>query len=108
TGELAQSLDLKKGEVFYFTVVPDDVEERSVQVNYRDMLNDLKPGERVTVDNGLINLEVLAIEEQRLKCRVVDGGTLGSRKHVNLPGVRVNLPSITAKDRQDIAFAIDN
>src|SRR5690606_17519500 len=62
TGELAQSLDLKKGEVFYFTVVPDNVEERSVQVNYRDLLSDLKPGERVTVDNGLINLEVLAIE----------------------------------------------
>ncbi|MBC7173309.1 MAG: pyruvate kinase [Polyangiaceae bacterium] len=108
TGELAESLDLKKGEVFYFTVVPDDVEERSVQVNYRDLVNDLKVGERVTVDNGLINLEVLEVEELRLKCKVVDGGTLGSRKHVNLPGVRVNLPSITAKDRQDIAFAIEN
>jgi pyruvate kinase len=107
TGELAESLDLKSGEVFYFTVVPDDVEERSVQVNYRDLLTDLKVGERVTVDNGLINLEVLEIEAQRLKCRVMDGGTLGSRKHVNLPGVRVNLPSITAKDRQDIAFAIE-
>ncbi len=108
TGELAQSLDLKKGEVFYFTVVPDDVEERSVQVNYRDLVHDLKVGERVTVDNGLINLEVLEIEAQRLKCKVVDGGMLGSRKHVNLPGVRVNLPSITAKDRQDIAFAIEH
>ncbi len=108
TGELAESLDLKKGEVFYFTVVPDDVEEKSVQVNYRDLVHDLKPGERVTVDNGLINLEVLEVEAHRLKCRVVDGGTLGSRKHVNLPGVRVNLPSITAKDRQDIAFAIEN
>jgi pyruvate kinase len=107
TGELAESLDLKNGEVFYFTVVPDDVEEKSVQVNYRDLVHDLKVGERVTVDNGLINLEVLEIEAQRLKCRVMDGGTLGSRKHVNLPGVRVNLPSITAKDRQDIAFAIE-
>ena len=63
-------------------------------------------GERVTVDNGLINLEVLEISEHRLKCRVLDGGTLGSRKHVNLPGVRVNLPSITKKDREDIGFAI--
>jgi pyruvate kinase len=107
TGELSKSLDLKTGDVFYFTVLADDVEERSVHVNYQDLVKDLRPGERVTVDNGLINLEVLEVSEHRLKCRVLDGGTLGSRKHVNLPGVRVNLPSITKKDREDIAFAIE-
>lgn len=107
TGELAESLDLAAGDVFYFTVLADDAEERSVHVNYQDIVNDLEVGERVTVDNGLINLEVLEKLEHRLKCRVLDGGTLGSRKHVNLPGVRVNLPSITKKDREDIAFAIE-
>jgi pyruvate kinase len=107
TGELAESLDLKAGDVFYFSVLADDAEERSVHVNYDDLVNDLRVGERVTVDNGLINLEVLEVSEHRLKCRVLDGGTLGSRKHVNLPGVRVNLPSITKKDREDIAFAIE-
>ncbi|MEM9728644.1 MAG: pyruvate kinase [Myxococcota bacterium] len=107
TGELAESLDLSSGEVFYFTVLADDAEERSIHVNYQDLVNDLQVGERVTVDNGLINLEVLEVSEHRLKCRVLDGGTLGSRKHVNLPGVRVNLPSITKKDREDIAFAIE-
>ena len=85
TGELATSLELRTGDVLSFTVLPDDVEERSVHVNYRDLVRDLKPGEKVTVDNGLINLEVLAVEEHRLRCRVLDGGTLGSRKHVNLP-----------------------
>ncbi len=107
TGELAESLDLKAGDVFYFSVLADDAEERSVHVNYLDLVNDLRVGERVTVDNGLINLEVLEVFEHRLKCRVLDGGTLGSRKHINLPGVRVNLPSITKKDRVDIAFAIE-
>lgn len=107
TGELSKSLDLNTGDVFYFTVLADDAEERSVHVNYQDLVKDLRPGERVTVDNGLINLEVLEVSEHRLKCRVLDGGTLGSRKHVNLPGVRVNLPSITNKDREDIAFAIE-
>ncbi len=107
TGELAKSLDLATGDVFYFTVLADDAEERSVHVNYQDLVNDLEVGERVTVDNGLINLEVLEISEHRLKCRVLDGGTIGSRKHVNLPGVRVNLPSITKKDREDITFAIE-
>jgi pyruvate kinase len=107
TGELAQSLDLKPGEVFYFSVLADDAEARSVHVNYLDLVKDLRAGERVTVDNGLINLEVLEVLEHRLKCKVLDGGKLGSRKHVNLPGVRVNLPSITKKDREDIAFAIE-
>ncbi len=107
TGELAKSLDLKAGEVFYFSVLADDAEERSVHVNYDDLLKDLRVGERVTVDNGLINLEVLEVLEHRLKCKVLDGGTLGSRKHLNLPGVRVNLPSITRKDREDIGFAIE-
>ena len=107
TGELAESLNLNTGDVFYFTVLADDAEERSVHVSYQDLVNDLRAGERVTVDNGLINLEVLEVSEHRLKCRVLDGGTLGSRKHVNLPGVRVNLPSITDKDRQDIGFAIE-
>jgi pyruvate kinase len=108
TGEVAEAIDLKAGEVFYFTVLGQDVEERSVSVNYQDLVRDLKPGSRVTVDNGLINLEVLEVAEHSLKCRVLDGGVLGSKKHVNLPGVRVNLPSITAKDHKDIAFAIDN
>src|SRR5690606_34811207 len=68
----------------------------------------LHPGDRVTVDNGLINLEVLRIKDRQLECLVLDGGTLGSRKHVNLPGIRVNLPSVTDKDRKDIAFGIEN
>lgn len=107
TGELSKSLDLQSGDVFYFTVLADDAEERSVHINYRDLVKDLHVGERVTVDNGLINLEVLEVLEHRLKCKVLDGGTLGSRKHVNLPGVRVNLPSVTTRDREDIALAIE-
>jgi pyruvate kinase len=109
TGEIKQNIDLKVGEIFSFTVLSEEnPEEKSVHVNYQDMISDLKVGNRVTVDNGLINLEVLDISEGRLRCRVLDGGTLGSRKHINLPGVRVNLPSITEKDRKDIEFACDN
>ncbi len=109
TGEIKQNIDLKVGEIFSFTVLSEEnPEEKSVHVNYHDMVKDLKPGNRVTVDNGLINLEVLDIVDGRLRCRVLDGGTLGSRKHINLPGVRVNLPSITEKDRKDIEFAADH
>ena len=109
TGEIEDNLHLKVGEIFSFTVSPDeDPEEKSVHVNYADLVSDLKTGDRITVDNGLINLEVLEVHERRLRCRVLEGGTLGSRKHINLPGVRVNLPSITDKDRRDIRFAVEN
>lgn len=108
TGELTDSLDLEKGEEVYVAVIADDAEERSVHVDYADLVQHLHAGDQVTVDNGLINLEILQVEEHRLRCRILDGGTLGSRKHVNLPGIRVNLPSITEKDRHDIDFAIKN
>jgi pyruvate kinase len=108
TGELTQSLDLHVGDVFSLTVVPgQDLEEHSVFVNYQELVDHLKVGDKVTVDNGLINLDVLEVSHSHLRCRVIDGGTLGSRKHVNLPGVRVNLPAITAKDREDIQFALE-
>ncbi|MCB1167456.1 MAG: pyruvate kinase [Leptospiraceae bacterium] len=109
TGELPESMNMNVGDIFTFTVTPaTDAEQQTVHVNYRDLARDLHPGDRITVDNGLINLEVLSIEEGRLQCRVLEGGQLGSRKHINLPGVRVNLPSITEKDKKDIRFAVEN
>jgi pyruvate kinase len=107
TGELTHAVELKVGETFSLSVSPvSDPEERSVHVDYTSLVKDLKKGDMVTVDNGLINLKVLEVNENRLLCRVIDGGKLGSRKHINLPGIRVNLPSITDKDRRDIQFAV--
>jgi pyruvate kinase len=101
-------LDLKIGEIFTFHIIPGlESEAKSVFVNYSDIVNDLKEGDKVTVDNGLINLVVLEKKEKELVCRVLDGGKLGSRKHINLPGIRVNLPSITAKDKRDILFGLE-
>ena len=67
----------------------------------------MKIGDKVTVDNGLINLVVLEKKEKELICRVLDGGKLGSRKHINLPGIKVNIPSITQKDLKDIKFGLE-
>ncbi len=107
TGERDDPLHLNVGDSITLTVSPgEDTEEASVHVKYPDLVNDLKVGDRVTVDNGLINLEVLEINPPKLCCKVLDGGELGSRRHVNLPGIRVNLPSITDKDRSDIEFGL--
>ena len=107
TGDVDQNIHLKVGEEIEITVRDQNVENKStIFVNYRDLIKDLNPGDRVTVDNGLINLDVIEKSEYGLKCRVVDGGLLKSRRHINLPGVRVNLPSITPKDEKDILFGL--
>lgn len=66
----------------------------------------MQAGDKITVDSGLINLEVLEKHERMMRCLVLDGGLLKSKRHVNFPGVRVNLLAITKKDRRDIEFGI--
>ena len=113
TGDVDQPIRLEPGQTFDFTVRPGGVaqesseEVRSVDVNYRDLVNDIKVGDTVLVDNGLIRLEVLEKKDARIRCRVLTSGELKSRRHINLPGVKVNLPSFTEKDRADTRVAID-
>ena len=109
TGDLSTDLDLKQGTVVSITARgPIDVEETSFHINYEDLIETVKVGDKITVDNGLINLEVLEKEERHMQCRVLDGGVLKSKRHVNLPGIRVNLPAITQKDEKDILFGLSH
>ena len=80
---------------------------RSVDVNYDDLVNDIAVGDVVVVDNGNIKLKVLAKKRNQLECEVLTEGKLGSRRHINLPGVRVNLPALTDKDMADIDVGIE-
>ena len=107
TGESDQNLDLKVGEIINLTVRDTkDVERSSIKINYSGLIKSVKKGSKITIDNGLINFIVLDKDQFNLRCRVIDGGKLGSKRHVNLPGVRVDLPSITKKDKKDINFAL--
>lgn len=111
TGDVDLPIELKAGEIFDFTVKPDaerdrSEEIRSVDVNYRNLVNDIRVGDTVLVDNGLIRLEVLAKNDAHIRCRVLTPGELKSRRHINLPGVHVNLPSFTEKDRADTLVGI--
>ena len=107
TGESTSSLDLKMGQIVNLTVRDDqNVETSSIKINYKGLIDSVKKGSMITIDNGLINFKVLEKNKDNLKCKVIDGGTLGSKRHVNLPGIRVDLPSITKKDKEDIKFAL--
>jgi pyruvate kinase len=108
TGELSVALHLKPGEIIALTVRGEVSEEQhSVDVNYDDLVDDIKIGDVVLVDNGTIQLKVLEKKRNQLKCEVLTQGTLGSRRHINLPGVRVNLPALTDKDIQDVELGIE-
>ncbi len=107
TGPINEPLVLYNGQRVFLDVEPQPPGDApSIEVNYPDLADSVTVGDRVRLDNGLINLRVVAQANGRLECRVADGGKLGSRKHVNLPGIAINLASITAKDHEDIAFGV--
>ena len=108
TGDLTTDLQLKPDDIVEFTVRGARSEEAySVDVNYDGLVNDISAGDTVLVDNGVIQMLVLEKRQNRIRCRVLTPGTLGSRRHINLPGVRVNLPPLTQKDLDDVRLGAD-
>ena len=109
TGDTNIPIDLNVDDEVTLTVRDEiDVETSSIKVNYKGLVHSVDVGSKITVDNGLINFKVLSKESDTLLCKVIHGGKLGSKRHVNLPGVRIDMPSITTKDIQDIEFGIKN
>jgi pyruvate kinase len=79
-----------------------------VSISFPGLAGDLKPDDLLLVDDGEVELRVEKLDDNGdIHCRVVQGGTLSSRRGINLPGIRVSLPSVTDKDERDVAFAIE-
>ncbi len=74
---------------------------------YRSLPDDVHSGSHILLDDGLMELKVLGVEEGQVRCQVVTGGVLKNNKGINLPGVRVSAPSLTAKDLVDLDFALE-
>jgi pyruvate kinase len=112
TGDVPETFELEKDEVIEFTfgegiggLTEDGV--RRVDVNYPGFSKDIAEGDTVLVDSGLIRLKVLKIDGTSVRCRVLIPGPMGNRRHINLPGVRVNLPALTKKDQGDVDVGIE-
>ena len=101
------SVTLTEGATFTLTTrdVPGD--ESCVSVTYSNLHNELKPGCRVLIDDGLIELRVEEVRGQDIVCTVVCGGPLSSNKSINIPDVHIQLPSLTEKDKEDLRFAVE-
>ncbi len=107
TGDTSQVVNLEPGQLVSFTIRDEvDVETTSIRVHYDELIQSVNVGTLISLDNGLLNFKVLKKSKNELECKVLDGGKLGSKRHVNLPGNRINLPSVTEKDKRDIAFGL--
>ena len=93
-----------------FTLTSEDVEgdETKVSVTYKDIAKDLKADDRVLIDDGLVEFTVISVDENNVYMKAVNSGELSDRKGVNLPSVKVNLPTLTEKDIEDLIFGVEN
>ncbi len=110
TGILPEPVNLKEGDIIDFVSKKDSYKPTAgilaVDVNYPDFSQDVHAGNIILVDSGLIHLKALECGESYVRAQVIIPGILGNKRHINLPGVKVNLPSVTEKDMQDIELGV--
>lgn len=108
TGDVAEKIILNKGDLVEFRNPGTEPSlEKSTTVNYPGLMSDVKEGNGLMVDNGELIMKIKKVEADRIICEVVTAGAMGSRRHINLPGVRLKLPALTEKDKEDIKIAAE-
>ncbi|QCX34478.1 pyruvate kinase [Caloramator sp. E03] len=100
------SVELVEGQKYILTTRQVLGDENICSVSYDKLHEDLKVGDRVLINDGLVGLEVEKIEGQDIHCKVLNTGVISSHKNMNVPGVKINLPALTEKDIEDIKFGI--
>ena len=98
---------LEEGQTFTITMKDVMGDKERCTVSYKGLANDVKAGDTILIDDGLVGLTVKEINGDDIVCEVQNSGIVKNHKGVNVPGVKVNLPAITEKDRSDIEFGIE-
>ncbi len=102
------SVELPDDSEFILTTREVEGDAKMVSVTYAHLHEELAPGCRILIDDGLVELQVKETCGQDICCTVVTGGTLSSNKSINIPNVHIALPSLTDKDKDDLRFAVEN
>jgi pyruvate kinase len=108
TGALAgdRPVTLAEGRTLIITTRPGEGTAERVPTDYAALPQDVRPGDRILLSDGLIELRVRSIEGQDVTCEIVNGGVLRAHQGINLPGVNVSAPAVTPKDLDDLQFGL--
>ena len=98
---------LKTGGEFTLTTRDVAGDERICSVTYADLPGDVKPGNTILLDDGLVRLTVLETTATDIRCRVENDGVMKNNKGVNVPGIRLSMPYMSQRDREDILFGVE-
>lgn len=104
----APSIELRAGQEITISARDADGDEDMISTTYHDLYRDVRPGDRILMDDGLIEVKVLSVDGDSIKCAVVYGGVLREKKGMNLPGVAVSAPCVSEKDAEDLEFGISH
>ncbi|MDL2238499.1 pyruvate kinase [Christensenellaceae bacterium OttesenSCG-928-K19] len=99
---------LVEGQQFVLTTQDVQGDESRVSISFKELPNDVHPGDSILIDDGLVALTVQNVTDSDILCTVVNGGLVGNKKGVNIPGIRLSLPYMSEKDKADIIFGIEN
>ena len=101
-------IDIEEGQTFTLTG-RDGVEGTNeiVSLTYKELAHDIKPGGKILLDDGLIELEVVKIDDLDIICKAINGGNIGGKRGVNVPNLHINMPFVSEKDYADIVFAVE-
>src|SRR6202790_110578 len=110
TGALAGggTVNLRSGQQFIITTAKILGDSTRVNTTFRPLPREVKAADRILLSDGLIELRVEKVRGQEVICHVVNGGVLGEHKGINLPGVKLRVPALTPKDREDLRFALSH
>lgn len=108
-GEVAEGAELIPGEILTVSTTKEDIgDNKLVGTTYKGIVNDVKKGEIILIDDGKLQLEVVDIRSDEVDAKVIYGGSLKSRKGINLPNTKVSAPCLTEKDLEDLQFGLAN
>ena len=101
-------ITLGEGQSFTLSTWEGEGDENWVSVTYQNLHNEVTPGTRILIDDGLVELRLESIEDHQIHCVVVTGGSLSNNKSINIPDAKIQLPALTDKDREDLRFAAEH
>jgi pyruvate kinase len=107
-GEVKEEFQVEKGEEIIITTDNIIGDKNKLSTVYQNLPKDVKPGDIILIDDGLIKLVVSKTEGNNVHCKILNNGIIKSKKGMNLPGVAVSAPSITEKDKEDVLFGLKN